>query len=55
MGLRKQLTGLSREYMSNPKQQYFKYLLKILNLSRSSNVSKQEVMNYVKEWERNQK
>ena len=50
MGLRKQLTSLSREYLSNPKQQYFKYLNKILDLGRSSNVSKDEIRVFVNDW-----
>ena len=50
MGLRKKLTSLSREYLSNPKQQYFKYLKKILELGKSSNVDKDEIRVFVNNW-----
>jgi len=50
MGLGKQLKGMTKEYLQNPKQQYFKYLEKILNLHSKSFVKKEEVVNYVKEW-----
>ena len=50
MGLTKQLRGMTKEYMQNPKAQYFKYLDKVLNLYKRSNVSKKEVMDHVKKW-----
>jgi len=50
LGLRKQLMGMSREYLKNPKVQYFKYLQKILDMSTSSNVSKKDVKSYVDKW-----
>ena len=50
MGLGKQLKDLSREYMKNPKKQYFRHLEKILNLHKQSHVSKEEVIDYVDKW-----
>lgn len=50
MGLSKKLKDLTKEYMQNPKKQYFRHLDKILNLSKSSGVSKQEVKDMVDYW-----
>ena len=50
MGLGKQLKDLSKEYMKNPKKQYFRHLGKILNLHKHSFVSKEEVLEYVDNW-----
>ena len=50
MGLGKQLKELSKEYMKNPKKQYFRHLEKILNLHKQSHVSKEEVIDYVNKW-----
>ena len=50
MGLGKQLKDLSKEYMKNPKKQYFRHLEKILNLHKQSHVSKDEVIDYVHKW-----
>jgi hypothetical protein len=50
MGLGKQLKDLSKEYMKDPKGQYFRHLKKILNLHKGSGVSKKEVLQYVNEW-----
>ena len=50
MGLGKQLKDLSKEYMKNPKKQYFRHLEKILNLHKQSHVSKEEVIDYVNKW-----
>jgi len=50
MGLGKQLKGMTKEYLESPRKQYFKYLEKILNLHRSSGVTKKEVSKYVQEW-----
>ena len=50
MGLTKRLRDLSKEYMNDPKGQYFRHLNKILNLSKSSNVSKDEVKKFVENW-----
>lgn len=50
MGLGKKLKQLSKEYMENPKGQYFRNLDKMLNLHKISKVSKQEVIDYVNEW-----
>lgn len=50
MGLGKQLKGMTKEYLRDPKAQYFKYLEKILNLYSGSGVSKIEVSKYVQRW-----
>lgn len=50
MGLGKNLKDLTKEYMRDPKGQYFRHLEKILNLSKQSKVSKSEVFEYVEEW-----
>ena len=53
MGMRKNLMSMSKEYLKNPKAQYYKYLLKVLNLSKKSGVTKKEVMAYVNKWNKN--
>jgi hypothetical protein len=50
MGLVKDLKKLSKEYMNDPKGQYFRHLNKILNLHSQSGVSKKEVLKYVESW-----
>jgi hypothetical protein len=50
MGLSKKLRDLSMEYLHDPKGQYFRHLRKILELSKSSGVSRQEVKKVVDEW-----
>ena len=50
MGLGKQLKDLSKEYMKDPKGQYFRHLQKILDLHKRSHVSKEEVIDYVNKW-----
>ena len=50
MGLGKQLKGLTKEYLRDPKGQYFRHLEKILNLHKSSGVSKNEVLDYINNW-----
>lgn len=50
MGLSKRLKGMTQEYLKSPRNQYFKYLEKVLNLHSKSGVKKVEVVNYVKKW-----
>ena len=50
MGLGKQLKDLSKEYMKDPKGQYFRHLQKILDLHKRSGVSKKEVIDYINKW-----
>jgi hypothetical protein len=50
MGLSKKLKDLSMEYLHDPKGQYYRHLRKMLELSKSSGVSKQEVKKVVDEW-----
>ena len=50
MGLGKQLKDLSKEYMKDPKGQYFRHLQKILDLHKRSGISKEEVIVYVNKW-----
>jgi hypothetical protein len=50
MGLSKKLKDLSMEYLSDPKGQYYRHLRKILELSKASGVSRQEVKKVVDEW-----
>lgn len=50
MGLRKDLMGMSREYMKSPEKQYYKYLLKILNMGIKQGVSKENIKNFVDDW-----
>ena len=52
MGLGKQLKDLSKEYMKDPKGQYFRHLQKILDLHKRSGVSKEEVIDYVNKWKK---
>ena len=48
--LGKRLRNLTSEYLSDPRGQYFRHLEKILNLYKNSGVSKDEVLEYIKEW-----
>ena len=50
MGLGKRLKDLSKEYMNDPKGQYFRHLKKILDLHSSSFVKKDEVKAFVDKW-----
>lgn len=50
MGLGGKLKDLTKEYMNDPRGQYFRHLRKILDLCKQSKVSKNEVLNYVKNW-----
>jgi len=50
MKLKKKLMNLSKEYLNDPKSQYYRHLNKMLNLHKNSNVSKEDVLNYVKKW-----
>lgn len=50
MGLGSQLRNLSKEYLNDPKGQYFRHLKKMLNLHGQSGVSKEEVRQFVKDW-----
>ena len=50
MGLGKQLKELSKEYMKDPKGQYFRHLQKILDLHKRSGILKEEVIDYVNKW-----
>lgn len=50
MGLGKQLKNLTKEYMKDPKGQYFRHLDKILDLHKRSGVSKDEVKDYIDKW-----
>ena len=50
MGLAKQLKGLTKEYMTDPRGQYFRHLQKILDLHKQSRVTKLEVVKYVEKW-----
>lgn len=52
MGMIKDLKKLSKEYMTDPKGQYFRHLQKILDLHTQSHVSKQEVLDYVERWKK---
>lgn len=55
MGLGRKLRDLSKEYMQDPKGQYFRHLVKILELHKQSGVSKQEVKDRVDLWLKNQR
>lgn len=50
MGLGKDLKSLTKEYMTDPRGQYFRHLEKILNLHTQSGVSKSEVLDHVNRW-----
>jgi len=50
MGLGKQLKSLTKEYMNDPKGQYYRHLKKILDLHKQSGVTKKEVLEYVDKW-----
>ena len=50
MGIGKKLKNLSKEYMQDPKGQYFRHLEKILNLHKMSKVSREEVKEYFDKW-----
>lgn len=50
MGLGKRLKDMTREYMNDPKGQYWKYLNEILNIAKKHNISKKEVSKYVQNW-----
>ena len=50
MGLRKNLGDMAKEYAKDPKGQYFRHLLKILELGKTSNVTPKEIKAYVETW-----
>jgi hypothetical protein len=50
MGLAKQLRSMTKEYLKDPRGQYFHNLNKVLNLSKRSNVKKEEVVKFVNVW-----
>ena len=50
MGLTRNMRDLTKEFLRDPKGQYFRHLEKILNLHKQSKVSKEEVIEYVEEW-----
>ena len=50
MGLGKDLRGMSKEYLKNPRAQYWKYLDKILKLGRDQGVPAKDIQEHVKEY-----
>lgn len=50
MGLTKKMKDLTKEYMNDPRSQYFRHLKKILELHKTSNVTKKEVLQFVEKW-----
>jgi len=50
MGLRKNLTDLTKEYQKDPKGQYFRHLHKLLEVGLSSGVTTKEIKAYVDTW-----
>jgi len=50
MGLGGKLKDLTKEYLKDPRGQYFRHLQKILDLHKQSGVSKTEVIRYVETW-----
>lgn len=50
MGLAKQLKDLSKEYLKDPKGQFFRQLDNVLGLYKRSHVSKEEVIEHLEQW-----
>ena len=50
MGLGKQLRGLTKEFMTDPKGQYYRHLNTILELHKRYNIPKRQVKKYVDHW-----
>jgi len=50
MGLGRDLRKMAEEYRKDPHGQYWRNLDKMLNLHSTGKVSKQEVLQHVKEW-----
>jgi len=50
MGIGGRLKNLTKEYMNDPRGQYFRHLKKILDLHKSSGVKKIEVLHYCQKW-----
>ena len=45
--------GMSKEYMKSPSKQYYKYLLKILDLGVKQGVSRGNIKKFVDDWYKN--
>lgn len=50
MGLSKKLKDLTKEYMKDPRGQYFRHLEKILMLSNHYHIPKKDVKEFVDNW-----
>lgn len=50
MGLSKKLKDLTKEYMKDPRGQYFRHLEKILKLSNTYHIPKKDVLDFVHDW-----
>lgn len=50
MGLAKQLKDLSKEYLKDPKGQFFRQLDTVLELHKRSHVSVEEVIEHLEQW-----
>jgi len=50
MGIARKMKDLTKEYMRDPKGQYYRHLKKILDLHKQSGVSKIEVLHYCQKW-----
>lgn len=50
MGMKTKLMGMSKEYMKSPEKQYYKYLLKILNVGLKQGVTKEKIKKFVDDW-----
>lgn len=48
--MRKDLMSMSREYMKSPEKQYYKYLLKILEMGKKQGVSMEKIKKFVDDW-----
>jgi len=51
MGLGRQIKGLTKEYLKDPKGQYFRHLKKLLDISKTHKIPKKEVVRFVRDWE----
>ena len=50
MGMTRQLRDLTKEYLKDPKAQFFRQLDTILKLHKQSKVSLDEVCDHLNEW-----
>jgi len=50
MGLAKQLKDLSKEYLKDPKGQFFRQLNTVLELHKRSHVTVEEVIEHLEQW-----